>query len=157
MEIRFEKACTGQYSIIHAESVIRTEFEFFLVGKIENSEYEESDLSDNEDRVVGVIQDKENPELFYMYETIINLEKLEEDEVEYTRGEINAKIKYYLNAGDEVFPWVSKFGDSIMIPNGTMGPIDISEELPFLAGAMGPEEEITIYKRISDDVKYPDL
>ena len=149
MEIKFEKACTGEYSIIHAESVIKTEDEFLLVGKIENSEYNEYDLEENEQVVVGVLQDKSNSEMFYMYETVINLEEYDADEDEYEKCELSAKMKFYLNIGEEVFPWVSRHFNSVMIPDGTITTNNMGEGdgfgLSFLSGLIGSDQEFTLY------------
>ena len=142
MEIRFEKACTGEYSVIHAEAVIKTE---------------ESHLEEGLIRAVGVIQNKEDAESFYMYETTIDFKEFEEDEVEFSRCELNAKMEFYFDIGEEIFPWVSKHFGSVMIPDGTLGEIELGEELPFLANMLEDDKEITLYKQISEDVNYPDL
>jgi len=178
MEIKYERACTGEFSILHIEGVIRLKDELLLVGKFENpieSNYEDKYPI----TVLGVLQDVEDEEQFYMYETAL-VKNGDEDPVtneiaDFKTEDIGGKIKYFLNE-DKVWPWIKicrnatgryissageLHGCRVMIPSGeTADYWDAPNEC--LGKILRDHEEYSgyksmTYKDITDQVKKANL
>lgn len=170
MIVRYEKACTGEFSVLHVEGVIRTEEEVLLIGKFENQidEYK----SEYPIVALGILQDIEDPEQFYTYETALvqfGYVNPESGEVEDLNVEpVDAKIKYYLEDEERILPWVSILRSytrrytSEVTPSGfrvceVMKPSGRFSSPDAFCLPIDPDFKAMTYNKITDKVKRADL
>ena len=181
MKIRYERSCTGEYSTLHVEGVIRLEEEVLLVGKFENpivSNYEKKYPI----VVLGILQDVEDSEKFYMYETAIvkngDHDPVTKETADFKTEEINSKIKYYLDEEKTILPWVHVARSCtgryranaeedwmdpcrVMIPNGKRAeswdaPNEVLRDVLRDSEERGGVKPV-LYDNITDNVKRADI
>ena len=145
MKIHYERGCTDEISSIKVDHIVRTKTEFILVGEITDAVIP-FEPKPGYKMVLGVLQDIENEEVFYIYETFMNLDK-------HKKEPISRKLKYFLGDTDVVYSWVHvpKL-DFVLIPSGRKA--NSCDAFPCLPG---DNVEMMLYDKITDRVVKADL